>query len=290
MQALTRVPRPSLTPGALEDAAALAECLGDRAIEVAFVACSYDTAMEPVEDQVAAKVAQLQEAFGLDGPVRWSLWIVDDLPPGARFSARVEAGFERCPGLLLEQDRLRCVPLTSAKPTRAGLKGQALLDGMSGALDEGAEILVVINLNLKVRAELAATGLRAMIEGGWDACIGSRAAVDGGQVTGAGKLGRAKSIGFNRYVRGMLPELDRYKDTNAPMKIFSANAARCLIHKATIQTVTMDAEWLLLLHRNGFDVTVFPVAWAQRPGSRPPWAMIPACALDVARIRAMWSR
>ncbi len=289
----TALAHPMIAPylqHAFEDARALKDKLGDDALRVAVVTTSYDTGFESVEDQVVAKVHELTSAFGLDGPVRWSLWIVDDLPRKAGFSARIEAAFERCAPVLRQQARLRCIPMTSAKPRKHGLKGRALLDGMKAALAERHDAIVYVNLNLKVHAAQVATGLLRMVTGGWDACVGSRATIDGGTVVGAGKAGRAKSIGFNRLVRAAIPVLTRYKDTNAPLKIFGAEAAACIVAQSRIQTVTFDAEWLMILHEHGMSTALFPVIWVQRRGSRPPWTQIPACFMDVVRIRRAWRR
>lgn len=277
---------------AMTDADALGEWLKGRGrrLSVAFVTCSYDTGFESVASQVAAKVGELVNVFGVDGPVRWSLWIVDDLPSADGFSARVEEGFRRCPPALNRDGRLRCIPMTTLAAPEGGLKGQAILDGMRAALVEQPDALVYINLNLKVSATLAATGLRTMVRGPWDVCVGSRACVDGGRTVGAGAKGRLKSKGYNLLVRRALPPLERYKDTNAPMKILSTAAARFLVESARITTVTFDAEWLLLLEHFGFGITLFPVTWTQRPGSKPPWHLILACALDVWRIRRRWRR
>ena len=109
-------------------------------------------------------------------------------------------------------------------------------------------------------------------------------------MVGAGKLGRVKSRGFNLLTRTILPPLSRFRDTNAPMKVFSADAARILVAEGRNPNVTMDCEWLMILHKRRVRVSAFPVVWTQRPGSRPPWHLIPASVRDLVTIRRRWHK
>lgn len=258
---------------------------------VAFVTSSYDTAFEPVAGQVRARIMQLRDAYGTGGPLSWSLWVVDDLGEDSIFSTAVQDGFS-CEPVLLRQGRVRLVPLGSGAARPGGVKGKALRDGMAAALAEpgGQDALVYINLNLKVDAVLSAPGLATVLAGASDVAIGTRARRDGGVVVGAGAAGRAKSIAWNLLVRAMLPELAGWYDTNAPVKIFTPAAARHLIDRARIDSVSMDAEWLLLMQRAGFRLSRFPVAWVQRQGSRPPWHLVTGCFRDVLAIRKRFTR
>lgn len=253
-----------------------------RPAPVAIVATSYDTAFEPVADQVRQKLAELEALF--DGTaIEWSLWIVDDLPSSAGFGAAARS---------VESPRLRCVPLTSTRKRPGGLKGRAVLDGMRAALEQTPELaaLAYVNLNLKVDARQLGVGLAAILNQAADVAIGSRAADDGGVVVGAGNLGRVKSRIFAGIARAALPPLKGYGDTNAPMKIFSADAARHLIAAARLDHVTLDVEWLTLAHAGGWRVTRFPIGWVQRAGSRPPWHLIALSLRDVARVRRWWKQ
>lgn len=263
-----------------------------RPISVAVVACSYDTGFEPVADQVLGKIEQLTEAFGVDGPVSWSLWIVDDLPPEAAFTDAARAGFAAAPAALLDQGRLHCVPMSTRPRQPGGLKGRALLDGMQAALDAepALDAVVYVNLNLKVSAQHIATGLRVLLDGACDAAMGTRAPAHGGAVIGAGALGRFKSKVYSRLARALLPPLASHLDTNAPMKIFGRAAAEHLLARAEIDQVTMDCEWLMIMYEGGFRVAQWPVAWTQREGSRPPWGMIGLGVADLWRIRRRWRR
>ena len=257
--------------------------------KVAFVTCSYDTAFEPVADQVEEKIRQLSAAFGVDDAVEWSLWIVDDLPPEADFGAAVRDGFARAPAALRDQARLRCVPMSSRPPRPGGLKGRALLDGMVAALSWAPDLVVYLNLNLKVDARFSAVGVASVVKGRLDVAIGSRAEVDGGVVAGAGTFGRIKSRVYSRVARTALPPLGDYVDTNAPVKVFSAQAARHLVTYARLDEVTLDCEWLLLCQTAGFRMGRFPIAWIQRAGSPTPWHFIASSLRDVWRVRRRWA-
>jgi len=259
-----------------------------RPVRIAFVACSYDTAFEPVSEQIEAKIRQLEEAYGRDEAVEWSLWIVDDLPPATGFSESVKVGFHWADSHWKIAERLHCLPMKSAPPRAGGLKGRALLDGMKAALKAGVDIVVYLNLNLKVHARLTAVGLEMIALNQADIAVGSRAHRDGGQVVGAGVLGRTKSRVFSRIARTALPPLASYVDTNAPIKAFSAQAAAHLIRHARLDDVTLDCEWLLLGHTAGFRMGRFPIAWVQRTGSRPPWHLIGLTLRDLWRLRRRW--
>ncbi|MHC4164227.1 MAG: glycosyltransferase family protein [Planctomycetota bacterium] len=267
---------------AREAAAELARRPGP--IDVAFVACSYDTDFEPVDAQLRGRVEQLRAAYGEAGAVRWSLWVVDDAPEGSRFGDAVTAAFDACAPALRAAGRLRTV---ATPRSGAGAKGRAILLGMRAALaaEPFPSAVAYLNLNLKVDAALSSLGLLPVLGGYCDACIGSRARRDGGARIGAGLAGRVKSGVFNAAARLLLPPLRPYADTNAPLKVFSPPAARHLLVNARIPGVTMDCEWLVLLHAAGYRVQRFPVVWRQRAGSRPPWRLALPSLADLVRIR-----
>jgi len=272
---------------AAEEAAAELARLPQPVRHVAFVACSYDAFFEPLELQIGTKLEQLSKDFGLEGPVHWSLWVVDDLPPAAGFTEAAQKAFAAAPENVLAANRLHVLRMNSCQPRHGGLKGQALLDGMHAAMKaiDKLSAIVYINLNLKVDALYAAPGLVQVLTGKSDAAIGSRSEKDGGLAIGRGLAGTVKSRAFNLLSRMLLPPLRGYYDTNAPVKIFSPPAARLLVEHARIPTVTMDCEWLLLLHRADMKVSLFPIVWAQRSGSRPPWHLSRSCLADVLAIR-----
>ena len=260
--------------------AGVAALQGAPAARVAVVTTSYDTAFEPIVDQVQQKLDELARLF--DGTaIDWTLWIVDDLPPHAGFGAAVRS---------ITHPNLRCVPIRSRHPAPGGFKGRAVLDGMQAALDADPALaaLVYVNLNLKVDARQMGVGLRRLLDDVADVAIGSRAPEDGGVVIGAGELGRVKSRIFAAIARAALPPLEGYGDTNAPMKLFNGPAARHLLKVARLDHVTLDVEWLTAMHAGEWRVTRFAIGWRQRPGSSPPWHLIALSLRDVARVRRWW--
>jgi len=267
----------ALEERALEQAARLAE--REPRLRVAFVTCSYDTAFEPLADQVRERLEGLQAAFG--GRIEWSLWIVDDLPPEAGFGAAVEGAFAASPELR-RAGRLHGLALRERPAQAEGLKGLALLHGFASALESGPlDALVYLNLNLKVAPCFAALGLAELERPGIEFAIGSRERADGGRRLGAGWNGLLKSRAYRSLARALLPDLRVYADTNGPLKVFSARAAEVLVRHAQTPGVTLDCEWLVLLRRYGLRGRVFPIVWRQRRGSRPPWHLAPQSALEL---------
>ncbi|MEM6732847.1 MAG: hypothetical protein AAF658_14915 [Myxococcota bacterium] len=276
---MNREPPATLLRNALEDARRI------RRLEprVTFLTCGYDTVFTSLEHQVYRKLAQLEVAYGDE--VEWSLVIVDDLPGRFRLSENALWAAERL-GL---QPKLRLIQSVEPRHPDGRNKGASLAQGLRDLANDGHDAVVYCNLNLKVHAAFSAPGLALILEQGHGAAIGTRSPEEGGYARGAGSLGRAKSVGFNTLVSTVLPELSRYRDTNAPMKVFSRAATSVLAERATLSHITMDCDWLMILHREGLDPIRFPIVWTQIPGSAPPWGRVPASALDVLWLRT-WHR
>ncbi len=253
-------------------------------LELAFVACSYDTAHEAIDAQIDEKLRQLVDVFPTDGPVRFSLTIVDDTPPDSAFGAGVERGFARAPRALLDEGRLTAAQLPGGGPAMWGRKGAALRAGMDTALLRSPDVIVYVNLNLKVDARQAATGLVEMLSSQADVVVGTRARGEGGLALGAGALGRAKSVAWSRLVQGALPALGDLQDQNAPLKLFSPVAARAIVAQGAVEGVGFDPEWLAICVRGGLSIRRFPVVWEQRAGSRPPWGLVPGMVKDLVKV------
>ncbi|MEO1483815.1 MAG: hypothetical protein AAFU77_17030 [Myxococcota bacterium] len=246
---------------------------------LAFVTCGYDTAFTSLERQVYRRLAQLHSTYhDLD----WQLLIVDDMP----FHYGLTLAAHRAADRLGLREKLRILDYEGARFEDGREKGAALMQGMRELQRTGdVDALVYLNLNLKVHAALSATGVRRVVCEGHGAAIGTRSPEEDGWTRGAGTLGRSKSRVFNALVAGMLPEIGRYRDTNAPLKVFGPRAIEVLCEGSRSSHITMDCEWLLLLHREGLDPVRFPIVWTQAPGSHPPWHRVPASALDVFRLR-----
>ena len=250
----------------------------DAVHQLAVCTTSYDTAHEPVADQVAMKITELRAAFA-DDDVACTLFIADDgSAPGFARSAR--AGAERIDAA----QALRLVP-TRASVQRWGSKGRAVRAALAAALASSPtpDALVYVNLNLKVPARHVAEAVRAA--GGVDVVVGTRSPVDGGAALGNGALGLLKSRAWSKLARAALPELVGLRDPNAPLKLMSRHAAQLIVDEGRVDGVGFDAEWLCLWRRAGLSIAPIPIVWQQRAGSRPPWELVPEMLLELAQTR-----
>ncbi|MBL4848999.1 MAG: hypothetical protein JKY65_26035, partial [Planctomycetes bacterium] len=159
-------------------------------------------------------------------------------------------------------------------------------EGIARAVEiDDPDVIVYLNLNLKVDAAFAVPGVRAVAAGEADVAIGTRASAEGGQALGRGLLGEAKSRGFNLLARALLPALRPYADTNAPLKVLSRRAAGLLLEEARVPHVTLDCEWLVIFHAHRLRVQAYPVVWRQRDGSKIPWHVTGQSLLDLIHLR-----
>ncbi|MEM6532407.1 MAG: hypothetical protein AAF654_07275 [Myxococcota bacterium] len=246
---------------------------------LSFIASGYDTTFTSLERQVYRKLAQLEATYR---DLEWRLIVVDDLPVHFELEAAAHRAGER----FGSPNRVAILPYGGARFEDGREKGAALLQAMRYACAaEAPDALCYLNLNLKVHAAFSATGMRRVLGDGHAAAIGTRSPEEGGWPRGAGSLGRTKSRIFNALVASLLPEIGRYRDTNAPLKVFSPEAARLLSDRARVRHITMDCEWLVLLHQEGLHPVRFPIVWTQARGSQPPWHRVPASAFDILRLR-----
>ncbi len=245
-------------------------------VSVAFVACSYDTAFEPVETQVRTKLDEISGA--LDD---FTFVIVNDAHDQPRFARAV---------LSVDDPRVRLISLGEPAIGRWGMKGRALRIGLDAALQSTPDYVAYLNLNLKVHAGQVAAGLEAMERHGWDAAFGSRDRADGGKRLGAGAVGALKSALFSGFARAALPPVRPYRDANGPLKIFRPAAARAIADAAISDGAFFDCEWLTLLRESTYAVGVFPIEWTQRAGSKPPWHLVGHSVVGVLRTRRRLKR
>jgi hypothetical protein len=271
------------------DADALTQQLGGRPLSVAFVATSYDTGFEPVAQQTEGKLEELAGIFPLTDGVRWTLTVVNDAPTAR--AAEFDDGVRSAQDRSALADHLRLERLPAAHDSAWGMKGRALRHGFEVLLDERPDVLVYLNLNLKVHAAQAASGLRRLVQDQLGAAIGSRAFADRGRSLGAGWLGRTKSQAWVEMVHGALPELLDFGDVSGPMKLLRREAAQVLVDEATVDGAGFDCEWLALLRSHGFELGRFPLLWVQREGSRPPFELVSEMVRELRNIRrAPWRR
>jgi len=249
--------------------------------ELCAITCSYDTAFEPVEQQMRDKLEELARVFPPDGPVKLSLVVVDDA--GDRgFRDAVLRAFEDAP---LPRSRLSVFPLRSGTPDLWGRRAIATREALLHALHLTPDAVLQINLNLKVHAAQAATGLELLTRTGAAAAIGSRAWRDGGDQQGAGLIGRGKSLAYNHLVAGALPALADFRDIGSPMKLLSLRAATLISRLSRLSDVGYEVEWLQILMANGLAAPRFGILWQQRAGSRPPFEKSLGMFADIRSVR-----
>lgn len=260
-----------------------------RARELHVVTCLYDTAHHDLEALTRGRLSEAEEvAAALPG---WSVsfTIVDDAPAAdGRCVANVVA--ELLAARTAPVVRLGSLTLPERGP--ADQKGRALRHGLADRLERGgaSDLFAYVNFNRKVHLRQLISVLEPILRSGHAASFATRAPEEGGAVHGAGAAGRLKSRVYNALVRLRLPPLRGWRDTNAPMKVFTAPALRHLLAVARVDDVSFDSEWLLALCAGGFSVGRAPVIWRQESGSRPPWGAVPRVLRSLGAQRRRWLR
>ena len=248
-------------------------------MHLAVCTCSYDTAHESVTGQLEEKLAGLRAAFPRGGPVRVSLWIADDAAgsAGGAFGADIQAFMARSD---------EAIHVVSCAPRgRGSQKGRAVRTAVAAALGERPEALAYVNLNAKVDARYLGPALAPLQKGAADVVSGSRSPRDGGQAIGSGTLGVAKSRAWAAIAQAALPELSDISDPSSPLKMMTTAAAELVVAESNVDGLGFDVEWLCLWKRAGLRIAKVPIVWRQRPGSRPPWELIPEMLWTLASSR-----
>lgn len=236
---------------------------------------SASTAAEPLDLSIV--VPAFNEARRLPDSLRaivgylgtttlsWEVRVIDD-GSGDGTSDVVTAAASREPRIVLQRE-----------PHRG--KGGAVRAGML-ATSARRRFLCDADLSMPI-AELARFLERVPARA--DVAIGSR---EGDGARRLGEPARRHSMGraFNGLVRSVL--LPEFQDTQCGFKLFSADAARAIFERATIDGWAFDVEALYLAHRLGLRVDVVPITWHYSADSRvSPVGDALRMARDVAAIR-----
>ena len=120
----------------------------------------------------------------------------------------------------------------------------------------------------------------------WDVVIGSRTAA-GTQIQAQPKrYRRIASRVFNRYIRLMVPVLNRYRDTQCGFKFFQQNAAREIFSRLVVERFMFDVEVLFLAHSLKYRICEIPVKWSTNPDTRTTFIeSVVRNSIDLFRIR-----
>ena len=245
-------------------------------MHLAVCTTAYDTGHESVALQVQRKIEGLRSIFP-EG--QWSFYVASESP---EFTAAVEQG-------VADAGSAETHIVLFTRRHRGDTKGlglrHALRAAMTGAGRMQADALAYINLNLKVDARYLADALAPIARGDADVVVGTRAPSEGGEATGQGTLGLAKSRAWSALARAMVPSLAGFADPNAPLKVMTRAACQVVLEGARVDGVGLDAEWLCLWQATGQRMIKVPIVWTQRPGSSPPWHLIPEMLLSLAYTR-----
>lgn len=138
-------------------------------------------------------------------------------------------------------------------------KGAAVRTGMLAAR---GKMVYMADVDLSTPVKEIANFIKAH-EGGFDIVIGSREQ-DRSKVKATVKrrvIGRAFHLLTSLLVPGI-------QDTQCGFKLFSAQAAKDIFAKSTVNGMAFDVEALYLARRMGYTVCEMPVIWEDNPDSR----------------------
>jgi dolichyl-phosphate beta-glucosyltransferase len=155
-----------------------------------------------------------------------------------------------------------------------GGKGAAVRAGMLAAT---TDIVIFTDADMATPPDMIPLLVEAL--GGNDVALGSRIQPDGSDMRKSQPwyrrmLGKAFHLVASVWVVGPV------RDTQCGFKGFTRAAAQDLFSRLKIQSIVFDVELIFLARRRGYRMTVVPIRWADRRGSR--MRASPALALRVA--------
>lgn len=168
----------------------------------------------------------------------------------------------------------------SPAPRNQG-KGAAIRRGM---LEARGRYRLFTDADNSTPIEETARLLRRLKESQADVAIASRAApgarLEKRQPLHRELMGRT----FNLVVQSLA--VPGIRDTQCGFKLFSAEAAKAIFPRQTMDGFSFDVELLLLARQEGFSIVEVPVRWIDNPDSRvSPMRDSARVFLDVLRIR-----
>ncbi|WP_202638028.1 glycosyltransferase [Bailinhaonella thermotolerans] len=206
-------------------------------------------------------------AFLRETPLSWEIIVADDgsADATARVAGRAAA----------VEPRIR--------PVSGGVnrgKGHAV---RSGVLRTRGRQVLVCDADLATPIE-ELPALRAALDGGADAAIGSRAAPGARLEVRQPRLREILGALANLLIRALL--LPGVADTQCGFKLFDGDKARAAFRRARVNGWMGDVEILRIFRERGWRVREVPVRWSHRPVSRVrPRHYLTALA-ELLRVRA----
>lgn len=206
-------------------------------------------------------VPAFNEAARLPGTIELlGAWLRDNLPPWGAVEVIVvdnastddTAGVARSlstPGL----------PITVLHCPRPG-KGAAVRAGM---LSTTADLVAFVDADGATSFEALATAV-ALIEGGADVAIGSRAVAGSVTMTRHSVLRERGAAVYRWSTARLVPGI---RDTQCGFKVFRGSLARTVWAETRIDGFSFDVEVLGRSRMTGATIVEFPVTWVDVPGS-----------------------
>jgi dolichyl-phosphate beta-glucosyltransferase len=153
-----------------------------------------------------------------------------------------------------------------------------------GVEESRGEFILFSDADLSTPIEDVERLFAALLEGGCDIAIGSRAMKGSDVRVHQPWYREAMGKTFNKLVRLLV--LRGFRDTQCGFKLFRAPAARDIFRLQRVERFSFDVEALYLARRRGYRVAEVPVTWYNSPSSRVSIVRDSArMFLDVLRIR-----
>ena len=112
-----------------------------------------------------------------------------------------------------------------------------------------------------------------------DVALGSRIQPDGSDMR-ASQPPYRRALGALFHAMASIWVVGPVKDTQCGFKGFTGSAAKAIFARQRIESIVFDVELVYIARRLGYELSIVPIAWADRRGSR--MRARPALALRVA--------
>lgn len=161
-----------------------------------------------------------------------------------------------------------------------GGKGAAVRAGM---LEAVADVIVFADADMATPPDQLSRLVEALAH--HDVALGSRIQPDGTDMRASQPLYR-RLLGKLFHALASAWVVGPVQDTQCGFKGFRREAAHDLFPRQQVTSIVFDVELIYLARRRGYDVTVVPIEWADRRGSRmrPGLGLALRVAWDLARI------
>ena len=165
-------------------------------------------------------------------------------------------------------------PILNLLTVPHGGKGAAVKAGM---LRAQSDLIIFTDADMATPPDMIPLLAEALAE--HEVALGSRIQPDGSDMRKTQPLYR-RLLGKGFHVLASIWVVGPVKDTQCGFKGFTRAAAHDLFARQRVKSIVFDVELIYLARRRGYDVTVVPIRWGDRRGSR--MRARPGLALQVA--------